>query len=235
MTAAIGLFMRLKLPEPWHATTAPIPLIIYGASGAVGSYAIKLAQASNIHPIIAVAGNGAAHVEKLIDRSKGDTIVDYRKGNEAVVSGMKEALKKAGASEVKYAFDTVSEKNSYQNICEVLSKDGRITLVLPGKEYTEIPKSVEQSLTAVGSSHWDVAPDTPEGKAGIKTGGKDFAYVFFRLFSRGLQEGWFTPHPHEVIPGGLKGVEQGLNNLMAGKASAVKYVYRIADTADTKL
>ncbi len=142
---------------------------------------------------------------------------------------MKHALQRAGIHEVKYAFDAVSEKNSYQNICEVLSKDGKITLVLPGKDYAEIPKSIEQSLTSVGSSHAGVTPESPEGKAGIKTGPKEFAYVFFRLFSRGLQEGWFTPHPHQVIPGGLKGVEEGLMNLKAGKASAVKYVYQIAE------
>jgi len=230
MTAALGLYMRLKLPEPWHATTNPLPLLIYGASGAVGAFAIKLAQASNIHPIIAVAGNGEAYVEKLIDRSKGDTIVDYRKGNEAVVSGIKEALKKAGQTEVKHAFDAVSEKNSYQNICEVLPNGGKITLVLPGKDYKEIPDSIEKSITTVGSSHSGFGADSLEKKAGIKTGPKDFAFAFYRLFARGLQDGWFTPHPYKIIPGGLNGVEEGLSNLKAGKASAVKYVYRIEDT-----
>jgi NADPH:quinone reductase-like Zn-dependent oxidoreductase len=186
MTAAIGLYMRLRLPEPWHATTSPTPLIVYGASVAVGSFAIKLAKASNIHPIIAVAGSGEAYVETLIDRSKGDSVVDYPKGNEAVVSGIKEALKKAGQNQVEYAFDAVSEKNSYQNICEVLSKDGKITLVLPGSEYKEIPENIEKSLTEVGSSHRGIAVDSSEGKAGIRTGGREFAYVFFRLFTKGL-------------------------------------------------
>jgi NADPH:quinone reductase-like Zn-dependent oxidoreductase len=67
MTAAMGLYLRLKLPEPWHATTNPLPLIVDGASGAVGAFAIKLAHASNIHPITAVSGNGKAYVEKLIE------------------------------------------------------------------------------------------------------------------------------------------------------------------------
>jgi NADPH:quinone reductase len=35
MTAAVGLYMRMGLPEPWNATTTPTPLIVYGASGAV--------------------------------------------------------------------------------------------------------------------------------------------------------------------------------------------------------
>jgi NADPH2:quinone reductase len=53
-------------------------------------------------------------VENLITRAKGDTIVDYRSGDEAVISGIKDALEKTGTTEVKYAFDAVSEHNSYQ-------------------------------------------------------------------------------------------------------------------------
>jgi len=37
MTAAVGLYQRLGLPEPWKPATSPIPLIVYGASGAVVS------------------------------------------------------------------------------------------------------------------------------------------------------------------------------------------------------
>jgi len=193
--------------------------------GAVGSYAIKLAKRSNIHPIIAVAGKAQDHVEKLIDRSKGDAIVDYRKGDEAVVSGIKEALMKAGHNEVRYAFDAVSEHNSFQNISQVLGKGGKITLVLPGSNYLAIPDYIEKTTTMVGAVHaMMLEPGSAEAE-----GGKDFGYVFFRLFGRGLQDGWLTTHPYEVIPGGLNGVEQGLANLKAGKASAVKYIFKISD------
>jgi NADPH:quinone reductase len=51
----------------------------------------------------------------------------------------------------------------------------------------------------------------------------------FRYIARGLAEGFFKPHPHEVIPGGLEGVEKGLRNLAEGKASAVKYVFKIGE------
>ncbi|KUJ20667.1 GroES-like protein [Mollisia scopiformis] len=215
MTAAVGLYVRLGLPEPWNAPTTPLPLIVYGASGAVGAYAIKLAQASNIHPIIAIAGRGQPFVEKLISPEKGDTIVDYRNGDDAVVSGIKNTLKKAGVGEVHHAFDAVSEKGSFQNISKVLAtKGGKITLVLPGADYSDIPKSIEHSLTMVGSVHLD----------------SDFGFAWFRLFSKGLQEGWFTAHPYEVVPGGLNGVEKGLSNLKSGANSATKYVFKIEDT-----
>ncbi|KAG4424839.1 hypothetical protein IFR04_001999 [Cadophora malorum] len=229
MTAAVGLYLRLGLPEPWKPASSPIPLIVYGASGAVGAYTIKLAQLSNIHPIIAVAGRASDFVEKLITREKGDTIVDYRNGDDAVVAGIKDALKTAGASEVKYAFDAVSEHNSFQNISQILAKEGsKITLVLPGKDYSAIPSHIEHSTTMVGSVH--AAPSEEKAKAGIKTGGKEFGYAYFRLFSRGLREGWFTAHPYEIVPGGLNGLEKGLSNLKNGVNSGTKYIFKIEDT-----
>jgi NADPH2:quinone reductase len=145
------------------------------------------------------------------------------------VSGITDALKKSGAKEVKYAFDAVSEHNSFQNLSQVLAKQGsKITLVLPGKDYKEIPAYIQKSTTTVGSVHMN--PPDDHVKVGIKTGGREFGFVFFRFFSRGLQEGWFTAHPHEVIPGGLNGVEKGLSNLKGGVNSATKYVFKIEDT-----
>ncbi|KAI1735830.1 GroES-like protein [Xylaria scruposa] len=213
MTSAVGLYLRLGLPQPWQQAKEPIPLIIYGAASAVGAYAIQLAQQSNIHPLICVAGRSIAHVEKLIDRSKGDVILDYREGDDALVENLKKA---ANGKPVLYAFDCVAEKTSYTNLGKVLAEGAKLTLVLPNKDYdTVLPSYVEHSFTSVGSVH---------------DNSKDFGYVYFRYFARGLQEGWFKPQPQQVIPGGLAGIQQALENLRDGKANAVKYVFRIADT-----
>ena len=232
MTAAVGLYARLKLPAPWIGSLNQTPLIVYGGATAVGAFAIKLAQLSNIHPIITVAGNGKDFVEGLIDRSKGDAVVDYRNGDDATVSGIKSALEAAGASKVVYAFDAVAEKGSYQNIGRVIDSAGHIAMVLPPKE--DKP-AVEWSWTAVGSVHQDVKADSAEGKAGLKLGGRELGFVYYRFFGRALQEGLFSGHPYEVVPGGLNGVEGALKNLKAGKASAIKYVFRIADTQKANL
>lgn len=152
-------------------------------------------------------------MEGLIDRSKGDTIVDYRKGDESVVAEIKSALK---GTSLGHAFDAVSEKGSFINICKVLEPKGRITLVLPGSDYSAIPKTFHSSETRVGDVHKNH---------------KDFGFVHFQNIARGLAEGWFKPHPHESVAGGLGGVEKALNNLKNGKASALKYVFRIEDTA----
>ncbi|KAJ5979689.1 hypothetical protein N7481_006987 [Penicillium waksmanii] len=220
MTSALGLFQRLSLPVPWHPATEALPLVVYGGASAVGAFAIKLAQLSNIHPIIAVAGKGAPFVETLIDRSKGDTIIDYREGDNAVREKIRSS---AGGLPIHHAFDAVSEKGSYQNLGEALTVPAKITVVLPGKDYSDLPKGVEAITTNVGAVHQSAEP-------GQTVGDIEFGAAFFAFFGRGLAQGWFTGHPVEVRPRGLAGLEGALRDLREGKASAVKYVVRLADT-----
>ncbi|KAK0814343.1 hypothetical protein LTR91_012057 [Friedmanniomyces endolithicus] len=148
MTAAVALYARLRLPAPWlprptssdpNTPTPRTPLVIYGASSAIGSYAIQFAQRSNLHPLICIAGHaGSSHVANLISPEKGDVVVDYRRGDDAVVAGIRAALREG--EKLEYAFDAVSEKGSYGNICRVLDHEtGAITLVLPGRKYEGIP------------------------------------------------------------------------------------------------
>ncbi|KOS39523.1 hypothetical protein ACN38_g9624 [Penicillium nordicum] len=209
LTSVAGLFHHLALPEPWRPATEKIPLVIYGGASAIGAYAIQLARRSNVHPIIAVAGKGAPFVEGLIDRSKGDTIVDYRKGDEAVISGIKEAL---GSSKLYHSYDCVSEGSSFINLGKVVAPGGKLVTVNPVREYPGVPDNINLIKNNVGCVHQDQ---------------KDLGYVYFRYLAKGLLDGWFKPHPHEVVPGGLKGLEKALTNLKDGKASATKYVVHI--------
>ncbi|KHE84632.1 GroES-like protein [Neurospora crassa] len=225
MTAAVGLFSRLGLPEPWVKAVSDeerenTPLVIYGASSAVGYYALQLAKRSNIHPLICIAGRaGGERIAPLLDQDKGDVLIDYREGEQAVVEGIKKAL---NGRPLLHALDAVSEKGTPEHLAQVLSQPvkkgdkevrAKATFVLFGK--MGVPDFVDQSTTLVGSVHQDE---------------KDFGYVWYRYMARGLQEGWFKAQKTEVIPGGLAGVQEGLERLKDGKASAVKYVYRIQET-----
>lgn len=222
MTAVVGLYARLGLPEPWlvgsHAAREAATqggVLVYGAASAVGAFAVKLLVRADVHPIIAVAGRGTKYVESLLDKGKGDVVVDYRA--EDVVGELKKAVPSGG--KLRFAFDAVSEHGSSANIAAVLDPEGgAVTTVLPGREHPEFGKGVKLTLTTVGSVH-----GVPDDLSGL-------GFAWFRLFGEGLRKGWFSGHPYEVVPGGLGGVGTGLNNLREGKASAVKYVYRIEET-----
>ena len=239
MTAAIGLYLSLGLPEPWRPTFTTIPLIVYGASGAVGSFAIKLAQLSNIHPIIAVAGKSKEFVERLLNTEKGDVVIDYRQDGEVFASQVKEALQKTGLEKIEHALDCMSEKakGSYPNILKVLDPQGHITL-MQNYDANDMPDSVTHSRMTVRWVFQDVCsysgssagPDREAFDMSNITGCKEFGYVMSRFFWRALQNGWLQGHPYEVVPGGLGGLQTALENLKAGKASGAKYVVRLAET-----
>ncbi|KAL4888921.1 chaperonin 10-like protein [Aspergillus ambiguus] len=214
LTAVVALYHHLALPFPWRPAKANIPLVIYGGSTAVGSFAIKLARRSNIHPIIAVAGKGATYIQQFLDPSQGDCVVDYRNGAEATVKGIRSALK---ADEVNHVLDTVVHDESTHVLKSVIAPGGNINSVLP--QHRDVSPGVA-SNTWVNSAHDAGGPDDC----------RELCYLFCRWISRELHQGTFSGHPFEVRAGGLAGVQDALKDLMENKASAVKYVFRIADT-----
>lgn len=212
LTAVVGLYQHLGVPQPWTPAKEATPLVIYGASSAVGIYAVQLALLANIHPLICVAGNAKTYVESFLDAAKGDVVIDYRDGDDAVVEGIKKAV--ASTKGPLRAYDAVSEKGSFVNLAKGLGEGATINVILPVKE-EEAPKDVTIARCMVGDVHNEA---------------KDLGYVYMRYFAKGLREGWFKGQRQEVVPGGLNGVQQGLENLKAGKASAIKYVFRIEET-----
>ncbi|KAM5529042.1 quinone oxidoreductase [Fusarium oxysporum f. sp. phaseoli] len=219
MTAALGVYQRLQLPLPWNPVTVPTPLVVNGAATAVGAFAIKFATLSNIHPIIAIAGKGIPFVETLLDKSKGDIVIDYRQGADYV----NEQLRKAAEGHViSYAYDTVSDKASLETLFKIVSpENGKIMSVVPKED------EVTEGITVLGSN---VGLIHAPAKEGTRVGDAEFGATLYNLISLGLTGGWFSGHPYEVAKGGLAGLEGALKDLEAGKASAKKYVLHLAET-----
>ncbi len=211
-TAVISMYADLGLPQPWTPAKESIPFIVYGASSSVGAAAVQLAKLSNIHPIIAVAGQSQTFVSTLIDPSKGDIVVDYRGGDQAAVSALKKAV---GGLKVYHCLDAISEGSSNYIVSEALHDGGIISTVLQWSNDGRIKSTVNHVQSSVGQVHG---------------GFKDLGFVFSRYLTRILQRGAFKPHPYRIIPGGLAGIESALTDLRAGKAHGFKYVFRIGET-----
>ncbi len=225
-TAALALYADMKLPAPYNprqpAETGgeKVPILIYGVTSAVGAFAAKFARLSGFSPIIGVAGRAGDFAKALVDY-----VVDYRGGEDALVAAVEGILAKEGlGSKIANVFDAISENGSLEATVRFIDTNGGTACtVLPpalfardGKNF-KFPPGVRTVNTAVPL---------------LYSARKDFGYLWSRYLGRLLQDGRLTAHPYEVIPGGLNGVLTGLQNLKDGKASAVKYVFRIEDTTD---
>ncbi|KAK9387348.1 chaperonin 10-like protein [Lipomyces mesembrius] len=227
LTAAYGLWDILGLPTPWRPATDETPLLIYGASTSVGSYAIKLAKLAGIRPVIGVAGSGA-HVAL---EAGAEFVVDYRKNDD--IAGTIRAHLKEG-QRLLYAWDTVSERGSYQQVIKAFEPglglhraikaaepnlESKLCLILPESKFDDIDKTKTNfGIARVTNAHGEDAAR------------RDFAYIFYRQITKWLQEGKFGAHPFNVVEGGLAGVAKGLNELKDGKVSGSKNIFRIKDT-----
>ncbi|KAL9063652.1 MAG: hypothetical protein Q9161_009353 [Pseudevernia consocians] len=207
--------------EPWTATNVPTPLLIYGGSSAVGAFAIKLASASNLHPIIAVAGASIQYVSSLLDPTKGDAVVDYRLGYTGLQAGIRSALSNAGDFiHVMAALDTICERQSAELCVSFLEPQAKLAHVLPLANL-QLLEGQTADMVRISTIH---------DSSGEKPGTRDFAHIMMQAFTRGLEVGWFKGHPYTHVPGGLYSVGKILGDLKSGKASATKYVFNICET-----
>ena len=233
LTAALTLFRRLVYPAPWKTATNSTPLIVYGASSALGSFTIKLARLANIHPIIAIGGGSSEGVRALLEAELGDAFVDYRSGTDTMLRDVAAALK---GRKTKHGIDSISSNKTWIPLSTMLDPEGQSLLsVVSGAhayEDEEIPTGVKILYTYVGSGHTGAylpampkQPDAEEVKGDVV-----FAGMFFRWLEGALAKDEIVGHPFVVTPGGLEGVGLSLRSLQEGKAKGRKFVCRVAET-----
>lgn len=150
---------------------------------------------------------------------------------------MKAAVKEAlGPLEAYHALDAISANGTWVPLAQMVSPNGgQVSVVSGANAYNEaeIPAGVTIKYVYVGTAHYGAyvptMPKQPADKEVVESA-VEFAYVFVRYISRLLANGTFEGHPYTVVPGGLGGVEKGLQMLKKGEARGKKFVYRIAET-----
>ena len=232
-TASVALYRNIDIPAPWDrsdekaASTEKVPLVVNGASGQVGAFAIKLAKMNaRVGPIIAIAGSSADFVKSL----GVDAIVDYR--SDSVAEDIKRA---AGGLPIRHAFDAANSVKSVKYLIAVLEKGGRYTCTTPtaANAVTGSDGTMDRLLDEAGIWHDHIwCGEVHETK---KPGGQMFGAVMSRVIERALANGTLEGHPYREVEGGLNGVKQALEDLKNGKrGDNKKYVTRIDGTAGGK-
>ncbi|PFH61468.1 hypothetical protein XA68_17299 [Ophiocordyceps unilateralis] len=229
LTAGYGLFHELGLPAPWDPPRSErTALIVYGASTAVGAFAIKLARAVRVHPIVAVGSSNSVFVQDYLDEAEGDALIDYRRhtSNESLATAIRDALADAGVPDGRalLAFDGVSTPDTYDGVLSrAMAGEGtpraKIVVVLPvATEGNVDDENMELTSASCGQSF--------QGEPFERR----FSLVFFRMLTDGLRDGWLRGHPYEVKSGGLEGVEAALREHKEAKVRAKKLLLSIGET-----
>ncbi|KAI8992785.1 GroES-like protein [Trametes punicea] len=218
-TAALSLYNTderapsAKLIPPWEeqgrAIYAGKPIFLLGGATCVGQYVIQLARLSGFSPIIATASPRNADLLKSLGATH---VLDRNLPSDTL---LKEAREIAGGP-FDVVYDAVSEPETLAVAYQATAPTGTLIAVLP----TPIPGADQNSQKRVHvATAFLIMP-------------------FNRAVSRSLlakipellERGEIKPTRVEVIPGGLRGVPEGLERLRKNAVSAAKLVVKPQET-----
>lgn len=116
------LYESQDLPTPLAVTSEGIPLLVYGASSAVGLYVVQIAKAAGLKVFALCSPKNF----DLVKSFGADETYDYRDPE----AGSK--IKAASGDKIQAAVDTISEHGSVNIIVSALSSEGgKISAILP--------------------------------------------------------------------------------------------------------
>ncbi|EIN12417.1 GroES-like protein [Punctularia strigosozonata HHB-11173 SS5] len=198
----------------WQSNTAYAgqPFVVLGGATSVGQFVIQLARLMGFSPIVATASE--KHADFL--KSLGTTHVLPRT---LAADALASEIAKITPHPIEFVYDTVSVADTQRTAWSLLAPGEQLLLVLP-----------------------------PDASAGVVPGkdGKDVQHVFGNVNYPGQQEagrdmyarltqllrdGSIRPNRVQILPNGLAGIPDGLEQLRQDKVSGVKLVARPQETA----
>ncbi|VDB90623.1 unnamed protein product [Peniophora sp. CBMAI 1063] len=208
------LYQSHDLPTPLAVTSESTPLLVYGASSAVGLYVLQVAKAAGLKTY-------ALCSPKNFDLVKAFGADETFDRNDPEASNK---IKTASDGKIQVAVDTISEHDSVKTIVNALSSEGgKVATILP---YADKDRAVLGSkYTAEFSLAYDLIVDRPNAPSRLGD-----AAGYAKLATQLLASGKVKPTPIRVWEKGLEGVDDAMEYMKAGKVSGEKIIFRIADT-----
>lgn len=213
-TAADALFNQLALRFRENSC----PVLIWGASSAVGTAAVQFAKMAGCYPILATASEKNHQALRELGATE---CFDYRDPN--IVDNIKEALKRHSNKPLQHVLDAVVSHSqpSSTELCEAIADPGaRFTSPMPVAD-----QATKEWRPAFACRNVDVTLSLP--------GGVDLTYRAAPEWQANIDHAtkWAIDHydrgyvmPHvQVVKGGEKGIE-AMINVAAGRASMEKFV-----------
>lgn len=216
-TAAQTLWSSQEnFPTPFAPGTDSTPLLVSSGASSVGQYVIQFAKLSGFKVITFASPKNFELVRSL----GADEVFDYKDPDAS------KKVKEITNGQLKFAVDTISEKQTPQQIADALSDEGgMVSVILPCK-------TVRDNVKVVHSLAYDLLgkdfnfPQVFKANEVETARGKEYAKLITNL----LATGKVRPNATTVLPKGLASVPEGMQYMRDGKVSGEKITYRISDT-----
>ncbi|KAJ5579501.1 uncharacterized protein N7459_005486 [Penicillium hispanicum] len=215
-TVGQNLYQILPLPFPAtsEATSSDDSILIYGGATATGSLAIQLAKMSGLRVVTTCSDANRSFMYEL----GADAVFDYHdaKVGQQIRDDTEDAL--------ELVLDTISSPQSVATCSAALSSSGgsynALLDVQCAREDVDSHVSMAYDILGepyqIGTKTYSPGMQDPE-----------FGIRWWNCAQTWLQNRRLVPHPHQLKPGGLIGVLNGLQMMRKGKVRARKPVYRV--------
>ncbi|KAH9947614.1 chaperonin 10-like protein [Amylocystis lapponica] len=218
LTAGSGLYAErhsrggVGLTPPWEGGRgqyAGKPIVVFGGSSSIGQYVLQLARLSGFGPIIATA---SLHNATLLKSLGATHVLDRHLSADA----LRAEIAKITSAPVETVYDAVSFPDTQLAAHRVLAPGGTLAIVLDDVIPKEERSSDKTVVFTFGYVH------TPLNRA--------WSIEFVNVLPGLLEEKAIVPNRVEILPGGLAGIQGGLDRLRKDEVSGKKLVVRPQET-----
>ncbi|KAI0788293.1 GroES-like protein [Fomes fomentarius] len=217
-TSAIPLYNKhesaksAKLVAPWEeggkTLYAGKPAVVLGGASIVGQGALQFLRLSGFSPIIATASLRNADIVKSVGATH---VVDRSLPSAALI----EEIQKIAGGPIELVYDAITASDTLKVGYDLVAPGG--SLIIVSHFHDKLPEDKE--VNVVTTFGMLAVPENHE-----------FSARLAREVEGLLKQGLFKPLVAEVLPGGLNGVQAGIDRLNAGQVSARKLVVRPHET-----
>lgn len=196
--AALHVYLGMEVPGGRAATAPEEKVLIWGAGGAVGGYAVQYAKSVG-YTIIATASPRAASHLKTIGAS---TVLDYKSAT--IVDDLR------ALGPYAYLFTASGDPTSQHAIADLLQpKGGKFACVLPGRD-VELPSNVERIYDAFSSTAQKEGPIFEEFSK----------WWYGEYLLRAITDRSIEPAAFEKRSGGLRMIQSAADDVLGGIVKA---------------
>ncbi|THU84489.1 GroES-like protein [Dendrothele bispora CBS 962.96] len=216
-TAAIGMNRLVQFPQrpPLGKT-----ILVSGGASSVGMFVIQFASLTGMR-VIATASPKNFDLVKSLGAS---AVIDYH-----APDAVQQILDAAGPAGVDYAYDAISFGDSVKIASEVVKakKEGarRVAVVLP------IPPATLDPLVEYHPVGIQTIFNIPFQFLGVNIppipADYETALITYRTLNDWLSKEIFKANPVMLRENGIKGIPEGITDVMSGKVSGSKLVFKV--------